>query len=478
MNVQSVVQLADDIIFANTGKHLDDLQRAILYGSLSRQKYVEIAQACNCTESHVKKVASELWKMLSEVLGQDLNKFNLRSHLEKCLVTNISNFGDRFQIGNINFCRDSLSLTKVSEEDTSSPQSDCKTEQSKPRLFLELDKFHDSELLSNRDAELSNLKKWILGDAARLITIFGLSGIGKTSLALQLVRQIQEDFDCVIWKSLNPAISLETLHAEFMRDIDQPQNFVANSIVDSFQKQRCLLILDDVQEIFSSGQIAGHYQAGLENYGQFFKQVAESNHKSCLILLSWDKPREVAYLESQHGSVRTLQLNGLGLAAKSILEAQRLAEEDRWKELIDVYQGNPLWLTIVSNLIQDLFDGSIADFLSYQSFLISDLELLLNQQFSRLSDLEKQALAWLSIQRDPVSISQPPSDLDVSGLDFINVMQSLRRRCFIEKVQQGQKNLFVLQPILKTYVLQNQFNARESIQTTAPSSFSAISTQE
>lgn len=238
MNVQSVVQIADDIIFANTGKHLDDLQRSILYGSLSRQKYVEIAQACNCTESHVKKVASELWKMLSEVLGQDLNKFNLRSNLEKCLVTNISNFGDRFQIGNINFCRDSLSSTKVSEEDTSSPQSDSKTEQSKPRLLLDLDRFHDSELLSNRDSELSNLKKWILGDAARLITIFGLSGIGKTSLALQLVRQIQQEFDCVIWKSLNPAISLETLQAEFMRDIAQQQDFVANSIVDYFQKQR------------------------------------------------------------------------------------------------------------------------------------------------------------------------------------------------------------------------------------------------
>lgn len=148
------------------------------------------------------------------------------------------------------------------------------------------------------------------------------------------------------------------------------------------------------------------------------------------------------------------------------------------KELIEVYQGNPLWLTIVSNLIQDLFNGSVADFLSYQSFLISDLELLFNSNFSRLSDLEKEALECLAIQSEPVSISQPPSDWKFSGLDCINVIQSLRRRCLIEKVEHRQTSLFFLQPILKSYVWQNQCNASESVPITGSSSSSAISTLE
>lgn len=453
MNVQSVIQIADDIIFANTGKHLDDLQRAILYGSLSRHKYAEIAQTCNCSESHVKKVASELWKMLSEVIGQDLNKFNLRSNLDKLLVSNISNFGDRVQIGNINFCGDSLNSPEIYRNAASAVQSNSETEQSKVRFLLELNKFQDSEFLSNRDSELSNLKQWILGDAARLITVFGLSGMGKTSLALQLVRQIQQEFDCVIWKSLNPAISLETLQAEFLRDIDRHQSFVANSIVDYFQKQRYLLILDDIQLIFSSGKLAGHYQSGFEEYGLFFKQVAESTHKSCLILLSWEKPREVASLEGANRPVRTLQLNGLGLEAQKIFQEKELTEEDRLSELIKLYQGNPLWLTIIANLIQDLFNGSVSDFLSYNALITQDLECVLSQHFHRLSELEIQTLVWLASQSAPTPISPPPSDLPFSASDFINVMQSLVRRCLIDKVKSGQKNLFLLQPLFKEYVL-------------------------
>ncbi len=103
-----------------------------------------------------------------------------------------------------------------------------------------------------------------------------------------------------------------------------------------------------MQTIFSSQQLAGNYQPGYENYGAFFKQITESCHNSCLILLSWEKPREIAALEGHPKTCQTLQLNGLGEPAREIFIEKGLAESENWSELIDLYRGNPLWLNIVA----------------------------------------------------------------------------------------------------------------------------------
>ena len=49
-----------------------------------------------------------------------------------------------------------------------------------------------------------------------------------------------------------------------------------------------------------------------------------------IALLSWDKPREIVALEGQDKLVRSLQLNGLGIAAREILKEKGLADENQW----------------------------------------------------------------------------------------------------------------------------------------------------
>jgi hypothetical protein len=127
-----------------------------------------------------------------------------------------------------------------------------------------------------------------------------------------------------------------------------------------------------VQTIFSSGQLAGNYKQGYENYGTFFKQIAESCHNSCIVLLSWEKPREIAALEGHPKNCQTLQLNSLGEPAREIFTEKSLSESEKWSELIDIYRGNPLWLNIVSAAIQDLFSGKISEFLSYDSLVLGE----------------------------------------------------------------------------------------------------------
>jgi hypothetical protein len=97
-----------------------------------------------------------------------------------------------------------------------------------------------------------------------------------------------------------------------------------------------------VQTIFSSQQLAGNYKQGYENYGAFFKQIAESCHNSCIVLLSWEKPREIAALEGDRKNCQTLPLNSLGEPAREIFPEKGLAESENSSELIELYRGNSL----------------------------------------------------------------------------------------------------------------------------------------
>jgi hypothetical protein len=79
MNVNEVLQFVDRLVVEKTGKHLDDIQKAVVEGTLQRQTYDDIAQKCHVTKNHVGDVGAELWKLVSEALGEDIKKTNFRS---------------------------------------------------------------------------------------------------------------------------------------------------------------------------------------------------------------------------------------------------------------------------------------------------------------------------------------------------------------------------------------------------------------
>ncbi|MCC3410444.1 MULTISPECIES: hypothetical protein [unclassified Microcoleus] len=91
MNVKEALAFADEVVFAKTGKHLDDMQVGVIEGVLKRQKYGDIAQGLNCTEGYAKDVGYELWELFSDIFGEDVNKLNLRSALiRKSMISNVT----------------------------------------------------------------------------------------------------------------------------------------------------------------------------------------------------------------------------------------------------------------------------------------------------------------------------------------------------------------------------------------------------
>ena len=85
MNLKEMLTLADRIVFEKTGQHLDDLQAAVLRGTLQHETYKHIAKDFDCSESRVRNTGSQLWQILSEEFGEDVSKSNLRSAMRKHL---------------------------------------------------------------------------------------------------------------------------------------------------------------------------------------------------------------------------------------------------------------------------------------------------------------------------------------------------------------------------------------------------------
>lgn len=335
----------------------------------------------------------------------------------------------------------------------------------------------DVEGFRGRDEEILDLKEWIVGNSkdsvrCRLVAVLGMGGIGKTAIAAKVAKEMQPQFDYLIWRSLRNAPPLDEILNQLLRFLphDSKDNLTVSEnnkillLIDILRKHRCLIILDNVESVLRSGEgktqeWAGEYEHGHENYGYFLKKVAEASHESCLLITSREKPKEVAVLEGKNLPVKVLQLSSLSLLeAREILQDKgcRNCTDKQLQELVAIYSGNPLALKIVGTTVYELFSNNITEFLreiqEARRAVYGDIRTLLDTQFNRLSDLEKQVMYRLAIYREYVSLTQLKNDLKETEAEskILEVIESLLRRSLIEK--EANTSRFRQQSVVMEYV--------------------------
>ncbi|MBX9259223.1 ATP-binding protein [Desmonostoc muscorum CCALA 125] len=301
-------------------------------------------------------------------------------------------------------------------------------------------------LFFGRRYELARLTQAV-EQGTRLIVITGMGGIGKTALAAKLAEASKYSFQQTLWFDFHvtpPTIDLLPLLLP-----------------------KTLLVFDGWDRILGGDangglrQRAGQYRLEYESYAGFLRSVVQTNHSSCVILTSREQPEELNTL-SGNGAV-IFPLGGLMEGAIELLQHHRLIfDAQQWITLVNQYGGNPLFLNMAANFIQELFAGDVGEFLASGTLVAGEFEPLVAQWLREISMLEQTLIKCLATQ--PQGLTREEILLHFenhpSNGDILAGLLSLKRRALVETTKDDNKQRFFLQPVILKCV-QRLFKSQE-----------------
>ncbi|MDJ0677929.1 MAG: NB-ARC domain-containing protein [Calothrix sp. MO_167.B42] len=468
MTIEEALVLLDKL-FLN--KPLTDLQEIVFRESWQGKTYAEIAENEGYDDDYIRDVGFRLWHNLSDALGEKVTKSNFQSVLRRYyqsqesiqskqnIITNSQE--DEFICPILDSCPHTLQYTHK----TSTFKDNTKPHQHWGEAV-------DVSFFYGRREELTTLKEWIVKSGCHLVAILGMQGVGKTCLSVKLAQEIQGEFDYFIWRSLHeqpPLNQLLTTTIDFLSQsaqINLPETTSGkiSLLIKYLRQHRCLLIFDGFEALFKSGEKAGTYLPGYEEYGELLQKIANLQHQSCLLVISQEKPAIIATLEGEFLPVRTLLLKGLQpTAAQKLLNAKGLVgSTDEVSKLIACYQGNPLALKIVASAILELFDGDISAFIQQGTMVFNGIQKILAQQINRLSSIEARIIYSLSLHQNYVSLAQLEADMEneeIAPAQLLEALESLTWRCLIESHTAG----LSLQPWVREYAIEQFPNSYTTV---------------
>lgn len=436
MTAQEAIALIDYLLqSANKKLKLNDIQSRVVLYTWEGYSYQEIADRLLYEHDYIKQVGSHLWQKLSQIIGEKVSKQNLQAVLRRYqhrspLDNSIQDWGAAI----------------------------------------------DVSYFYNRQQELETLETWISGNSTRAIGIFGIGGIGKTSLSVKLAQQIQSQFEFVIWRSLQQAPTLDAIISNVLRILTGSSATTNNSIsalMEQLWQKRCLLIFDNLESILQGGNRSGQYQPGYEDYGLLFGRIADESHQSCLILTGREQPGGFAVRSGENSPVRSLQICGLSppVCQKLLADKGLKATLLQCQVLVNYFGGNPLALKVAATTIKTLFGGDIHAFLVQGNIVFSDLWDLLDRQFDRLSPLQQQIMYWIAINQEGATPAKLKTEIlpKVSGRQLMEALEGLAERSLIEdrrSLNQNAPTTLMLQPAILEYVRERSIeNVEQEIMT-------------
>jgi hypothetical protein len=177
MTGSEALTLVDTLLLASEPcQRLNDTQSAVFLEIWAGCSYQEIADRQGYEIDYIKQIAARLWKNIGQAVGEKVSKSNLQTVLQ------------RYQV--------------------SHPHQ---------RSVQDWGEAIDVSIFYGRQTDLQTLETWTLSLRCKTIGIFGLGGMGKTSLSVKLAQQVQAEFDVVISTSATSGVITQRNLAAFDR---------------------------------------------------------------------------------------------------------------------------------------------------------------------------------------------------------------------------------------------------------------------
>jgi GTPase SAR1 family protein len=441
IDFNSVLSLIDRTI---SPTYLSATQEIVLREVWNGKTYSKMACDYNYDPEYIKTVGCNLWQILSNAFNEQINKSNFVPYMRQKISCSIV----------INKQQDEL----LSNQDTTASIESLKRE------FCHWATAPNTEHFIGRDKQIKLLESWSQDLNCNCIVVSGMVGCGKTSLITKFAKDIQSQFEYVIWFSLNHSLSPTALTNKIIKIIDQNQDQYSNSehtqqdlssllaqLIDHLKQKRILLVLDDLESILEIHQVGVCYQQNLEGYGHFLRSIIATNHQSLLVCASRIRPKPLEYYGMNQ--IKNLDLQGF---EKSTIEHNANLESTHVSKakllhLSASLHYNPQLLKIAASHLDIFHDDNeeLEQVVQELSFL-EEIVGLLEQELDCLSKLEKEIIFWLAISCKPISKKALANSLKhvQSKIKFNKSVTSLKKRSLITE----ENSQYSLMPIMKSYV--------------------------
>jgi hypothetical protein len=415
---EEAVTLIEEVLATQKDKPLSPLDRTILDGSWKNLEYKDIAQPLEYEFDHIRAVGGQLYNRLSQAFGTKITKRSLKLALEQWINTR--------------------------------PMQDI------PATEIRGDVLRNYPVFCGRQQELSELQELIRQQRCVLVT--GIVGVGKTTLVTQLAKTTvslaDNPFSQVVWLTVGDFRSVEELVERLITYLRPELSTVpkpnANfTLIQICQAQRCLLILDGAEQALEDSE-----------YESFFLQMTKARHQSCIVLTSNQPPSAGVQRWQEDGLpiqiFKVDQLDSSG--ARELLQSYNLLDEGDWDTLINLYRGNPLYLSQVAKEIRDQFGSSVRAANAVSLMLAGNtIATALGQQTRNLTTTEKLVLVSLTNMGVETFTEINKQNPTVHSSSLLAAIENLISKGLIEPgaVVRGTPRTYRLPPIIHKYVLRN-----------------------
>lgn len=432
MGVDTAIEYTDSLLYEKTGQHLSDLQCCILQQVWGGKTYRAIAAIAGYSEGHVKDVASQLWRLLSDALGERITKGNYRSRLVYWLK------------------RAKRKVVHVAEE--AWPRS------SSSQSSNEQDAAIDPHFIGRSQAieTLNCLSR----QNHKIIMIQGEGGLGKTTLAQHYLRQAA--FDIILeWRVAQETSSLtavENILDEWLRqDLnDEPGQDLSISLSRlkrHLKHKRIGILVDNLEPALDSN---GQFVVAARCYTELLKLLADFSIQSTTLITSRDRLCEPG-IKAYHYRLPRLTITDWQQCF-TYYQLRFPKADEILQCLHRVYGGNAKAMEILCSTVQTDFNGDlIAYWQAYGANPLAEIDLqnLVISQIDRLQELDSiayQLLCRLSCYRYQTiaKLSLFAVLAQCQEFDGQRAITSLRNRSLIE-VDKGE---YWLHPVIRAVVIE------------------------